>query len=382
MLTLNREHFLLGYIMSKNVVWIDFDKMEKFIIAVFKCVGVPEEDAKICAEVLITSDKRGIDSHGINRLKPIYYDRIRSGIQSAKTDFEIVKESPTTAVIDGHNGMGHVIAKKAMQIAIDKSKEFGMGMTAVRNSTHYGIAGYYPLMAVTHGMIGITGTNARPSVAPTFGVENMLGTNPLTFGIPTDEDFPFVLDCATSLSQRGKIELYVREGKDCPEGWVIDKNGRTKTDSSQILEDLINGDASLTPLGGIGEETAGYKGYGYSAVVEILSAALQGGSFLKMLSGFDRGKRVPYRLGHFFMAINISNFTEIDDFKKISGDILRDLRNSKKMPGKDKIYTAGEKEHIAWLERKNKGIPVNEDIQKDIKQMQNELDLKGFDFPF
>ena len=369
--------------MADDIVWIDFDLLENFMIEVFKGIGVPEEDAKICADVLITSDKRGIDSHGINRLKPIYYDRIKADIQLPETNFEIVKEGPATAVIDGHNGMGHVIAKKAMQLAIDKAKKYGLGMTTVRNSTHYGIAGYYTIMAAEAGMIGITGTNARPSVAPTFGVENMLGTNPLTFGMPTDENFPFVLDCATSLTQRGKIELYARKGKKCPEGWVIDRNGGTKSDSIQILDDLINGNAALSPLGGIGEENAGYKGYGYSTVVEIMSAALQAGSFLKMLSGFDKeGNRIPYKLGHFFIAIDISAFTELDSFKNITGNILRNLRASKKMPGQDRIYTAGEKEYLSWLERKDKGAPVNENLQKEIIQMRDELNIKGFDFPF
>lgn len=369
--------------MDNNIVWIDFDIMEKFMIDVFTGIGVPEADAKICAEILITSDKRGIDSHGIGRLKPIYYDRIKAGIQHPVTNFEIIREGLTTAVIDGHDGMGHVIGKRAMQMAIDKAKSHGMGMVAVRNSTHYGIAGYYALMAIEQGMIGITGTNARPSIAPTFGVENMLGTNPLTFGMPTDEDFPFVLDCATSITQRGKIEVYERLGKDLPEGWVIGNDGESKTDSHQVLIDLVNGSAALAPLGGIGENTGGYKGYGYATVVEILSAALQGGSFLKGLLGFsDEGNPQPYRLGHFFMAININEFTELKNFKKTTGDILRALRNSKKSPDSERIYTAGEKEHLTWLYRKDKGVPVNEPLQKNIKQLIKELNLTQYNFPF
>lgn len=369
--------------MSNEIFWIDFDTMERFMVDVFKGVGVPEEDAKICADVLITSDKRGIDSHGIGRLKPIYYDRIKEGIQHPITEFEIVREGMTTAVIDGHDGMGHVIAKRAMQMAIDKAKKCGMGMVAVRNSTHYGIAGYYAMMAAAEGMIGITGTNARPSIAPTFGVENMLGTNPITFGIPTDEEFPFVLDCATSITQRGKIEVYERLGKDLPEGWVIGENGETKTDSHEVLKDLVKGTAALAPLGGIGEDLGGYKGYGYATVVEILSAALQGGSFLKGLLGFSpEGTPQPYHLGHFFMAVNINEFTDVDDFKKTTGEILRNLRESKKAPGEERIYTAGEKEYIAWLERKDKGVPVNEPLQKNIRDLIKELDLKGYEFPF
>lgn len=368
--------------MGENIIRVKFDIMEKFMVDVFKGLGVAEEDAEVCADVLITADKRGIDSHGINRLKPIYYDRIKARIQSPVTHFEIVKEEASTAVADGHNGMGQVISKKAMAMAIEKANKFGMGMVAVRNSTHYGIAGYYAIMAVQAGMIGITGTNARPSIAPTFGVENMLGTNPLTFGIPTDEEFPFVLDCATSVTQRGKIEVYDREEKEIPRGWVIDESGKTRIDTRQILKELQTGKAALAPLGGIGEEGGGYKGYGYATIVEIFCSALQGGSFLKMLSGIDGGRRVPYHLGHFFIAINISFFIDLKSFKKTAGNILRALRASKKMPGESRIYTAGEKEHVAWLERKKKGIPLNKKLQEEIIEMRDDLGLTTYRFPF
>ncbi len=366
-----------------DTVWLEFGLLEDFMSKAFQKIGVPRKDAQICADVLITADKRGIESHGINRFKPIYYDRIKAGTQNPKTTFEIVRQTPTTAVIDGHNGMGMVIAKKAMELAIKKAKKYGMAMVAVRNSTHYGIAGYYPLMATNENMIGVTGSNARPSVAPTFGVENMLGTNPLVYGIPSDEAFPFLIDGATSLSQRGKVEIYAREGKPIPPGWVIGLDGKTKTDSTQILEDLTKGKVSFVPLGGIGEETAGYKGYGYATVVEILCSALQQGNYLKMLSGFDAtGNKIPIQLGHFFMAINIAAFTEIDEFKKTTGDILRALRASQKAPGEERIYTAGEKEHLVWLERKDKGVPINESLQNDISTVQKELKLNNFTFPF
>lgn len=367
---------------GEKVFWVSFEYLENFMKDVFMGLGVPEEDAGICADVLITSDKRGIDSHGIGRLKHIYYDRIKIGIQEPLTNFEIIREGPTTAVVDGHHGMGHVIGYKAMQTAIDKAAEYGMGMVAVRNSTHYGIAGYYSLMAADAGMISINGSNARPSIAPTFGVENMLGTNPMTFGIPTDEPFPFVLDCATSVSQRGKIEVYGRAGKEIPAGWVIGEDGTTRTDTLQILQDLVAGKAALAPLGGLGEETGGYKGYGYAAVVEILCSALQGGAFLKGLLGWENGKRVHYKLGHFFIAVDVQAFIELEEFKKTTGEILRALRASRKAPGEDRIYTAGEKEHLAWQERKGKGAPINETLRENMVIMREELGLNDYVFPW
>ena len=358
--------------------FIPFEVLEKFMVNVMVKAGIPEADAKIVGDVLLQADKLGFDSHGVNRFKSIYLDRIREGILNPVTNYKIVKEGPTTAVIDGQNGMGHVIAYKAMKLAIDKAKKFGMGMVTVRNSSHYGFAGYYPLMAVRENMIGITGTNARPSIAPTFGVENMLGTNPMTFGIPSDESFPFLLDCATSITQRGKVELYAREGKDLPKGWVIDRNGESKTNSSKVLEDLISGNAALTPLGGVGEETGGYKGYGYATVVEILSAALQQGSFMKMLIGSRDGKKVPYSVGHFFIVIDISSFTDPEDFKRTTGNILRELRASKKMPGQTRIYTAGEKENDTWLRRKDKGVPFNDELLEEFRLLCNTYDQKGY----
>lgn len=367
---------------NESVVRLPLETIHKLISDVFVGVGVPQEDAAICADVLTESDKRGIDSHGIARLKTIYYDRIKAGVQQPVTNFEIIKDGPTTAVVDGHDGMGHVIGKRAMQMAIDKAKKFGMGMVAVRNSTHYGIAGYYATMATDQNMIGMTGTNARPSVAPTFGVENMLGTNPLTIGMPTDEKFPFVIDCATSLTQRGKIEVCARENKQVPDSWVVKNDGTPAIDANQILKDLTSGQAALAPLGGIGEETAGYKGYGYSTAVEILSSALQAGNFLKSLLGLENGKKVPCHLGHFFIAIDVNAFIEPAEFKKTAGEILRQLRASKKMPGQNRIYTAGEKEYLAFEERKVKGVPIVSETQKEIKEMCAELGLNGYNLPF
>ncbi|MBF7095504.1 Ldh family oxidoreductase [Alkalibacter mobilis] len=362
--------------------YVSWELIDDFMTSAFVKLGVPEDEARICSDILMESDKRGIESHGCNRFKPIYVDRINAGIQQPKTEFEIVRETPTTAVVDGHDGMGMVIGYKSMEMAIEKAKKYGMGMVAVRNSTHYGIAGYYSTMATKAGMIGITGTNARPSIAPTFGVENMLGTNPLTIGLPTDEEFPFVLDCATSITQRGKIEYFARVGKDTPAGMVIGRDGSALTDSEQILEDLVTGNAALAPLGGIGEELAGYKGYGYATVVEILSAALQAGSYMKMLTGIgESGEKVPYHLGHFFIAIDTEAFMGVESFKKTAGEILRGLRSSQVAPGEERIYTAGEKEYISWMDRKDKGVPVGEAVQQELIKVRDDLGL-DHKFPF
>ena len=362
--------------------YVSWEQMNAFMTDVFAAYGVPRDEAAICADVLLEADRRGIESHGCNRFKPIYIDRIKNGTLLPVTDLEIVKETPTTLVMDAHDGMGMVASYRMMEKLIEKAKTYGMAGGAIRNSTHYGIAGYWTSMASDQGMIGITGTNARPSIAPTFGVENMLGTNPLTFSLPTDEEFPFCIDCATSIVQRGKIEYYAREGKKTPMGQVIAEDGTPMTDSDAILKALVDGTAALAPLGGIGEELGGYKGYGYATVVEILSAALAGGQFMKALSGKAAdGSRQMYHLGHFFFVVDPDAFCGCETFEKIAGEICRALRASKKAPGCERIYTAGEKEYLVWLERKDKGVPVGEAVQKEIITIRDELGLDyHFDF--
>ncbi|MFX0212149.1 MAG: Ldh family oxidoreductase, partial [Candidatus Hodarchaeota archaeon] len=254
-------------------------------------------------------------------------------------------------------------------------RKYGTGAVAVRNSTHYGIAGFYAQMAINEGMIGLTLTNARPSIAPTFGVEPMLGTNPLTIGCPTDESFPFLIDCATSITQRGKIEVLARTETPTPSGWVIKENGKTSTDTVAILNELITGNAALLPLGGAGEILGGHKGYGYGTAVEILAAALTGGPFMKDLT-LAKG----YKLGHFFLAINIESFLPLETFKKIAGEIVRGLRNSKKVPGQTRIYTAGEKEYEMEKKRIQTGVPISSSILQDLLTMQKELCLTEYSF--
>jgi L-2-hydroxycarboxylate dehydrogenase (NAD+) len=352
--------------------------LESFMRDVFIKLGVPADEARICSDILITSDLRGIESHGIQRMR-MYYDRIRQGTQFTDTRMEIVRESPTTAVVDGHHGMGQVTGYRSMEMAIQKARQYGMGAVAVRNSAHYGIAGYYPLMAIKAGMIGMSFTNARPSIAPTFGVKPMLGTNPIAFGCPTDEPFPFVYDAATSITQRGKLEVLARVGKSAPSGWVIDQDGNNLTNSQECLDGFGKETAALLPLGGAGETLGGHKGYGLATMVEIFSSALQTGSFLYGLTGIgEHGEKQPNKLGHFFMAINIESFTSLDDFKNTVGSILRDLRAANKEPGCTRIYTAGEKEYEIEHRVRQMGVVIVPDLMKDVTKMINELGLDEY----
>ena len=363
--------------------YVSWELMNDFMIDAFACYGVPRDDAAICADVLLESDRRGIESHGCNRLKPIYLDRFENGTLLPTTNLEIVREAPTTVVADAHDGMGMVASHRVMTRLIEKARTYGMAGGAIRNSTHFGIAGYWATMASKEGMIGLVGTNARPSIAPTFGVENMMGTNPLTFALPTDEEFPFCIDCATSIVQRGKIEYYAREGKPTPAGMVVARDGDELTDSERILQMLVDGTAALAPLGGgPGDEMCGYKGYGYAAVVEILSAALAGGGFMKSLTGVSAdGKPQKFGLGHFFFVIDPEAFVGRDEFRRVAGSICRELRASTKAPGYDRIYTAGEKEWLAWQERKDKGVSVGTAVQAELIEIRDKFGLP-YTFPF
>ena len=363
---------------------VDWNTITNFVIDAFVGYGVPKDDAVIIADVLLESDKRGIESHGCNRFKPVYLDRIEAGIQNPVTNFEIIKETETTAVVDGHDGMGQVIGVKSMQMAIDKAKKYGMGMVVVRNSCHYGIAGYYTTMAAKQGCIGMTGTNARPTVTPTHSVEGMFGTNPFTLGVPTDEAFDWNFDAATSTIQNGKLEYYSRIGHETPKGTMVDINGNlVEGDAGAVLKAMAKDEAALLPLGGLGEETGGFKGYGFTTIVEILSAALAGGPYMKALSGKNaEGKNDFYRLGHFFFVINPEFFMGLETFKETAGGICRGLRESTKAPGAERIYTAGEKEYDVWMQRKDSGVPINESVQAEMSAVRDKLGLTQYVFPW
>ncbi|KAL7719140.1 malate dehydrogenase [Entamoeba marina] len=354
---------------------IHFAELEQFMKEVLIAKGVAEADATRCARVLIQADKQGMDTHGIQRLKTVYVDRIDSGQLYTKTEFDVIRETDTTAVVDGHNGMGHSIAMQAMELAISKAKKHGLGMVVVKNGTHYGIAGYYPKMAAEQGLIGFSGCNARPSVCPCWSVEPKLGTNPLVFAFPSDEGFPWCLDCATSIVQRGKIEMYAREGKKCQPGWVCDRSGKVLDEPQPMLEAFQKGTAACYPLGGYGEEMGGHKGYGYATLVEILSSCLSGANFLSACGGLKDGKKVPIELGQFFMAIDIECFRPLEEFKKQVGDVNRELRAAAKAPGAERIYTPGEKEHDTIVERTEKGVFIPEVTRSEMQQLRDACKL-------
>lgn len=364
-------------------VYLQFTELERLVEGIFRGLGVPTQDARICRDVVLMADRLGIDTHGVNRLKPMYYDAVRKGLQSPVTRIETVREGPTTAVLDGCNGMGQVVAYRAMKLAISKASSYGMAMVAVRESNHYGIAGYYARMAAEAGMIGLTGTNARPAVAPTFATENKLGTNPLAFACPTDEAFPFVFDAATSIVQRGNVEVADREGRAIPPGWVTDEMGKSSTQPARILDDLLNSRAALLPLGGAGTDLGGHKGYGLGTMVEILSAALQSGPFLSGLAARTTdGRPARRRNGHFFVAIDIEAFVDADEFRSTAGSIMRELRSAHRVPGQARVYTAGEPEYANMLERERTGVPVNAGVLTELKEMARDCNLSfNFEIP-
>ena len=368
--------------MSELNVHVPVKQLVDFMIAALLKMGVPQEDARIIADVLVTSDLWGVRSHGVAHLK-MYHERMKRGLQLPVTQWTVVKDTPTTAVVDGANGMGMVVGYHAMQLAIQKAREFGLGAVAVRNSSHYGIAGYYPLMAVKEGLVGLSVTNAHPSTAPTFGTEPMLGTNPIAVAAPTDEAFPYMFDAATSVVPRGKIEIAARANKPIPEGWVVNQEGVSVTDSSAMIAEMDKGNVALLPVGGMGELMGGHKGYGLATMVEIFSAAFQNGAYLHMLHDTDHaGNQQFLRIGHFFLAIDIGHFIPLDDFKHITGNMMRELRASRKGSTQARICTAGEKEYYNSQKVMAEGVEITPGVQKALHSLQEEFNLQEYDLGF
>jgi len=308
-----------------------------------------EEDAKITADVLISSDKRGIASHGVARLKR-YTDGIKKGVMKPKANFEILKETNNTLLVSGNDGLGQPVTYKVMKLVIEKAKKNNVAFAAIRNSNHYGIAGYYSMMALRENLIGISMTNSFPLVVPTYGKNALLGTNPISVAAPSNKEIPFLLDMATSTVPRGKLEVYDRQGKKIPDFWATDTTGHPTDDPGLVLNNVKNKlGGGLLPLGGATEETGGHKGYGLAMIVEILTGILSGGAF----GPFVYGKpNEPANVCHFLGAINIEAFIPLDEFKNALDSLISILHNSEKAEGQQKISIHGEKEFKRENEQK------------------------------
>jgi len=346
-------------------VWVPEPQLRRFVVSVFRKLGVPSNDAKIATDVLLAADLRGIGSHGVARL-PRYVTGVKSGSMTPRGASKIVKQTRATAVIDGGNGLGQVVARRGMELAIKKARGTAVGFVVVRNSNHFGIAGYYSMMALKAGMIGISSTNAAPLVVPTFGRTAVLGTNPISVAVPTGREEPFVLDMATSVVPRGTIEVYDRQGKPMPHGWAVDATGHSTTNPRTMLEALANRlGGGILPLGGEGEEFSGHKGYGLALLVDILCGALSGAA-----TGLDvYGDEEAANVGHFFGAIDVRAFRPLNQFKRDMDKLLRTLRDSPKAEGHDRIYVHGEKSFAMERERRAKGIPLGPKVFESLRKI-------------
>lgn len=350
-------------------VIVNHQKLYEFTKKVFLTYGLSDEDAHVCSENLVMSDLRGIPSHGVARLKR-YVDGMDTGVIMPLAKPEVVKDAPSTATVDGNAGLGQVVGTFSTKLAIEKAKNTGIGAVAVRNSNHYGIAGYYSNMMLEAGLLGISMTNSAPLVVPTFGKEMIIGTNPISLTAPTRRNRPFFLDMATSVIPRGKLEVYNREGKPMPEGWAVDASGHVTTDAGLVLDNMLKraGGGILT-LGGEGELYSGHKGYGMAMIVDILSGVLAGGAYADLVEMKKDGKPAPANVGHFFLALKIENFVELDVFKDLMDDFIDRLKNSAKADGEERIYIHGEKEYEKQDEYKKNGIPLQEKVYATLKEI-------------
>jgi len=350
------------------------DELKEFCTRVFVALGVPDGDAEITADVLVAADLRGVDSHGVARLKR-YVDGIRTGMMRVDAKPRVVHETPTTATIDADGGLGQPPSYRAMEMAIAKAEKLGVGFVAVRNSNHYGIAGYYAMMALGKDMIGISTTNADVLVVPTFGRNAMFGTNPIAVAAPAGKERPFVLDMATSVVPRGKLEVYDRLGKPMPDGWATDETGVGTTDAGRVLRNFATrAGGGLLPLGGEGELHSGHKGYGLALLVDILSAVLPGAAYADLVyPKTPDGKPLPANIGHFFGALRIDGFRPVAEFKADMDALITRIKNSPKAQGADRIYIHGEKEFEKQAEREAHGIPLHEKVVATLRQIGAEL---------
>jgi L-2-hydroxycarboxylate dehydrogenase (NAD+) len=342
-------------------------QLERFVAEVLTKVGVAPADAAVVADVLVAADLRGVESNGVARLET-YVSRIRSGKLEAKAKVEVIRETPTSLLLDAGNGLGHPAGKHAMLATIEQAKKSGAAFATVRNSNHYGIAGYYAMLALEHDMIGIASTNTVRYGAPTFGRDVTLGTNPFAYAIPAGKEPAFVLDFATTTVPRGKLELYLRKEKPLNPGWAIDEEGNPTLDPAAAVK------GALLPLGGFGTDNGGHKGYGLGLLADILCGVLSGGAFGSDLPVPSSGPE-PGKISHFFGAFRIDGFRDVEAFKRDMDRELRAFKDSEKAPGQARIYVAGEIEHDKTLYNRKHGVPVHVNVWNGLERLAGELDI-------
>ena len=353
------------------MAYINFKRelLDEFCMEAFQKFGFTKEEARIISDVLLMSDDFGIESHGMQRLVR-YHKGIESGLIDIHAKPEIVFETPISAVIDGHSGMGQVIGKKAMDLAIEKAKKSGVGIVSVRNSNHYGIAGYYSRLAMEQGLIGFSCTNSEAIMVPTFSKKAMIGSNPIAVAAPADP-YPFSFDASTTVVTRGKLEIYNKKETPLPVGWAVNKDGIASTSASEVLGNIkAHEGGGIVPLGGDTELLGGHKGYGYGMLCELFASILSQGvtSAHTMQNGFSG-------ICHGFMAINPAFFGDSEAIKKHFSEYLQELRDAPKANGQDRIYTHGEKEMEAIERVKKEGIPVNENTVVEMVEMAEYLGM-------
>ena len=343
------------------------DYLTEFVTSVFMHFGISEAEAPQAADVLITSDLRGIDSHGVARLHT-YFEMLELGRINPKPNIRIIREKLSVATVDGDNGLGLVVGPKANEIAMDKAEQHGSGWVSVCNTNHFGIAGYYPLKALERDLIGWAMTNTTKLVAPLWGAERMLGTNPIAIAFPGYEEPPIVIDMATSAVAYGKIEIALRTKSTVPKGWIVDKGGRDTTDP----QDMIDGGAQL-PLGSE-KELGGHKGYALAAMVDILCCILSGANWGPFAPPFALRQEIPERtvgkgIGHFFGAMQIDGFIDKDEFKKQIDEWIRVFRKTKPAPGTNGPLIPGDPEREAEAIRSKEGIPLLKPVVDDLLEI-------------
>jgi len=339
--------------------YIKAEELQNFTKEILVKNGVPDSDADIVAESLIFANLRGVDTHGVLRLK-IYVDRIKAGGNNPTSSIKVVKDSPVSAVLDGDNSLGQVGGRRAMQFAIEKARNMGMGIVTIRNSNHYGTAGYYAMMALEEDMIGISFTNVLASMPPTGGRQPRTGNNPFAIVFPAEEEFPVVLDAASSLSSWGKVFIAAQKGEPLPEGCFLDKEGNPTIKP----EDVFNG-GMLLPI-------ADYKGYGLALCIGIFTGLLSGGPFDIDVPHPNIHIATPGDNSFFMAAIRIDQFVPVEQFKKRMDEIIRLIKSTELASGADRIYLPGEKEYEMEQQRRITGIPLSEEMIDELKSLAQE----------